>query len=124
MHDRRHVPLSRFLVKRILRVDELEPVGHRWSLAKYAAAFFRNSFSIFSSRVSRSSSRSRARSLTVSGGSSPACSRRENLQPGGPGEFTPRPPHIAARNPPVPPLFSPQPPENAPPLPHRATTRG
>ena len=42
----------------------------------YAAAFFRNSFSIFSSRVSRSSSRSRARSFTVSGGSSPACSRR------------------------------------------------
>src|SRR6266581_1392631 len=35
-----------------------------------------NSSSIFSSRVSRSSSRSRARSLTVSGGSSPACSRR------------------------------------------------
>src|SRR5580704_10793976 len=45
----------------------------------YAAAFFRNSFSIFSSRVSRSSSRSRARSLTVSGGSSPACSRRYML---------------------------------------------
>src|SRR5258705_5549329 len=38
--------------------------------------FFRKSFSIFSSRVSRSSSRSRARSFTVSGGSSPACSRR------------------------------------------------
>src|SRR6266436_3510952 len=35
-----------------------------------------NSSSIFSSRVSRSSSRNRARSLTVSGGSSPACSRR------------------------------------------------
>src|SRR5690349_8674786 len=35
-----------------------------------------NSSSIFSSRVSRSSSRSRARSFTVSGGSSPACSRR------------------------------------------------
>src|SRR5690348_6448082 len=35
-----------------------------------------NSSSILSSRVSRSSSRNRARSLTVSGGSSPACSRR------------------------------------------------
>src|SRR5205823_8021467 len=35
-----------------------------------------NSSSIFSSRVSRSSSRNRARSFTVSGGSSPACSRR------------------------------------------------
>src|ERR1022692_2079766 len=48
-------------------------------MAKYAAAFFRKSFSIFSSRVSRSSSRRRARSFTVSGGSSPACSRREAL---------------------------------------------
>src|SRR5690348_17962206 len=67
--------LIRFPVSRILRVDELEFLGHRWSRAKYAAAFFRNSFSIFSSRVSRSSSRSRARSFTVSGGSSPACSR-------------------------------------------------
>src|SRR4051812_4857079 len=36
-----------------------------------------NSSSIFSSRVSRSSSRNRARSFTVSGGSSPACSRRD-----------------------------------------------
>src|SRR5258708_7936717 len=45
------------------------------SRARGTPAFFRNSFSIFSSRVSRSSSRSRARSLTVSGGSSPACSR-------------------------------------------------
>src|SRR5260370_5843340 len=35
-----------------------------------------NSSSIFSSRVSRSSSRNRPRSFTVSGGSSPACSRR------------------------------------------------
>src|SRR4029077_9060750 len=76
LHDRRHILLIRFLVCRILRVDELEFLGHRWSRAKYAAAFFMNSSSIFSSRVSRSSSRSRARSLTVSGGSSPACSRR------------------------------------------------
>src|SRR5216683_2797854 len=51
------------------------PAGYR-SGHTYAAAFFRNSFSIFSSRVSRSSSRSRARSFTASGGSSPACSRR------------------------------------------------
>src|SRR6187551_3103065 len=56
--------------------DELILLGYRGSRAKYAAAFFRNSFSILSSRVSRSSSRSRARSLTVSGGSSPAWSRR------------------------------------------------
>src|SRR6266542_1698296 len=51
------------------------PAGYR-SGHTYAAAFFRNSSSIFCSRVSRSSSRSRARSFTVSGGSSPACSRR------------------------------------------------
>ncbi len=60
---------------RILRVDELEFLGHRWSRAKYAAAFFRNSFSIFSSRVSRSSCAA-ARAHSRSGGSSPACSRR------------------------------------------------
>src|SRR4029077_16607653 len=75
-HDRRHVLMVRFPVSRILRVDELEFLGHRWSRAKYAAAFFMNSSSIFSSRVSRSSSRNRACSLTVSGGSSPAWSRR------------------------------------------------
>src|SRR5487761_338353 len=38
-----------------LRVDELIHVAHRGSLAKYAAAFFRNVFSISSSRFLRSS---------------------------------------------------------------------
>src|SRR4029450_6046181 len=50
------------------RVDKLVLVGYRASRAKYAAAFFRNSFSMRSSRSSRSASRSRARSLTFSGG--------------------------------------------------------
>src|SRR5580704_10622664 len=59
-----------------LRVDELIHVAHRGSLAKYAAAFFRNAFSISSSRFLRSSSRSRARSDTCSGGSSSACLSR------------------------------------------------
>jgi len=57
--------------------DELILLGYRGSRAKYAAAFFRNSFSIFSSRTSRSASRSRARSLTSSAGSSSAWSRRK-----------------------------------------------
>src|SRR5450631_2624194 len=35
-NDRRHVHIVRFLVSRILRVDELEFLGHRWSRAKYA----------------------------------------------------------------------------------------
>src|SRR5258708_7765788 len=60
----------------LLAVDELELLGHRYSWAKKAAAFPRNSAFIRSSRTSFSSSRSRARSLIVSGGSSPACSRR------------------------------------------------
>src|ERR1019366_7691560 len=33
-NDRRHVHIVRFLVSRILRVDELEFLGHRWSRAK------------------------------------------------------------------------------------------
>src|SRR4029450_1048599 len=61
------------------RVDKLVLVGYRASRAKYAAAFFRNSFSMRSSRSSRSASRSRARSLTFSGGSSSACSTRYRL---------------------------------------------
>ena len=43
---------------------------------KYAAAFFRNSFSMRSSRASRSSCRSLSLSLTFRVGSSPACLRR------------------------------------------------
>ena len=35
----RHVLISRFLVNRILRVDELEFLGHRGTRAKYAAVF-------------------------------------------------------------------------------------
>src|SRR5215471_8786970 len=43
---------------------------------QYAAAFFRNAFSISSSRFCRSSSRSRARSDACSGGSSSSCFSR------------------------------------------------
>src|SRR6478672_11441199 len=60
----------------VLGVDELILFAHRGSLAKYAAAFFRNAFSISRSRLRRSSSRSRARSDNSNGGSSPACSSR------------------------------------------------
>src|SRR3954468_3908810 len=60
----------------LLRVDELVACAHRYSWAKKAAAFPRNSAFMRSSRFSRSSSRSRARSETVSGGSSSACSVR------------------------------------------------
>src|SRR5512144_2182146 len=67
LHDR---------VARLLRVDELMASVHRYSWAKKAAAFPRNSAFIRSSWFSRSSSRSRARSETVSGGSSSACSTR------------------------------------------------
>ena len=57
-------------------VDELVLLAHRGSWATYAAAFLRNSFSNFTSRYVRSSSRSRARSPTSRPGSSPTCSRR------------------------------------------------
>ena len=40
-------PLTPSPGSRILRVGERELRGHRWSRAKYAAAFLRNSFSIF-----------------------------------------------------------------------------
>jgi hypothetical protein len=53
----------------VARVIAVEEAGER-------VDGFMNSSSIFSSRVSRSRSRNRARSLTVSGGSSPTCSRR------------------------------------------------
>src|SRR3954471_19661298 len=58
------------------RVDELVLLGYRGSRAKYAAAFFRNSFSMRSSRSSRWASANWIRSCGVSGGSSPAWSRR------------------------------------------------
>ncbi len=58
------------------RVDELVLLGYRGSRAKYAAAFFRNSFSIRSSRSSRCASASCIRSDAVKGGSSSACSSR------------------------------------------------
>jgi hypothetical protein len=51
------------------------PAGYR-SGHTYAAAFVRNSHFILSSRFSRSSSRSRARSGMLSGGSSSACFSR------------------------------------------------
>src|SRR6266511_4210775 len=60
----------------LLSVDEPVPTAHRYSWAKKAAAFPRNSAFIRSSRTSFSNSRSRARSETDSGGSSSACSAR------------------------------------------------
>src|SRR4029453_1796220 len=60
----------------LFRVDERVFLAHRYSWAKKAAAFPRNSVFIRNSRFSRSSSRSRARSGRVNGGSSPACSTR------------------------------------------------
>src|SRR3954471_8339128 len=67
LHDR---------VPRLLGIDERELHAHRYSWAKKAAAFPKNSAFIFSSRFSRSSSRSRARSEIDSGGSSPTWSSR------------------------------------------------
>src|SRR5689334_22711475 len=61
---------------RLFRVGERVLLAHRYSWAKKAAAFPRNSVFIRNSRFSRSSSRSRARSGRVNGGSSPACSTR------------------------------------------------
>src|SRR4029077_16798755 len=58
----------------LFRVDERVLLAHRYSWAKKAAAFPRNSVFIRNSRFSRSSSRSRARSGRVNGGSSSACS--------------------------------------------------
>src|SRR5674476_1658414 len=52
-----------------LRVDELIPRAHRYSLAKKAAAFPKNSFSNFNSRTSRSNCASRARSVIDNGSS-------------------------------------------------------
>lgn len=77
-------PLAHFLhwvgalrVAVAARVDELVPVGYRGFRARSTLRpFFRNSFSMRSSRSSGSTSRSRARSLALSGGSSPACSVR------------------------------------------------
>src|SRR5512135_691729 len=63
----------------ILRLDERILLADRGFLAKYAAAFFRNAFSISSSRFRRSSSRSRARSESPSSGSSPAWRSRYAL---------------------------------------------
>src|SRR4029450_825533 len=63
----------------LLRIDELVPSAHRYSWAKKAAAFPRNSFFRRSPRTSFSTSRTRARWETVRGGSSPACSRRYAL---------------------------------------------
>src|SRR5450432_2114740 len=72
-----HVPDGRSgLAGGVLRIDELIHVAYRCSAAKYAAAFDRNSAFILSSRFSRSSSRSRARSESCSGGSSSACFSR------------------------------------------------
>src|SRR5664280_731606 len=67
LHDR---------VQCLLRVDELVLTAHRYSWAKKAAAFPKNSVFIRNSRTSRSSSRSRARSETLNAGSSSTCSTR------------------------------------------------
>src|SRR6266540_3019545 len=63
-------------VVRLLGVDELVFRAHRYSWAKKAAAFPRNSVFIRSSRTSRSISRRRARSEMLKGGSSSTCSAR------------------------------------------------
>src|SRR6185503_766540 len=60
----------------LVRVDERVLLAHRYSWAKKAAAFPTTSVFIRDSRFYRSSSRSRARSGRVNGGSSPACSTR------------------------------------------------
>src|SRR6185312_10412204 len=60
----------------LLHIDELIPSTHRYSWAKKAAAFPRNSLFKRSSRTSASSSRNLARSDNVNGGSSPAWARR------------------------------------------------
>src|SRR5260370_22094568 len=48
----------------VLSVDELVFLSHRCSLAKYAAAFFKNASSISSSRLRPSTSRTRSLSRT------------------------------------------------------------
>src|SRR5271166_4656257 len=63
----------------VLRVDELVFLGHRCSLAKYAAAFFRNAFSISRSRTRRSSSRTRSASGISDGSGCPASFFRYSL---------------------------------------------
>src|SRR6476646_5151949 len=60
---------------RLLRVDQLVLGGYRFSAAKKAAAFFRNSFSSRSLRFSRSSSRSRSVLLSAVPGACPPCLR-------------------------------------------------
>src|SRR5664280_1521964 len=75
---RHHHPLAHLhdRVQCLLRVDELVLTAHRYSWAKKAAAFPKNSVFIRNSRTSRSSSRSRARSETLNAGSSSTCSVR------------------------------------------------
>src|SRR5271157_2518916 len=63
----------------VLRVDELVFLGHRCSLAKYAAAFFRNAFSISRSRTRRSISRTRSASGISDGSGCPASFFRYSL---------------------------------------------
>src|ERR1039457_761548 len=74
LHYRRRLNIVRGRAGCVLRVDELELVAHRGSLAKYAATFSRKATFCLRSRSSRSASRSRTRSLIVSDGSSLACS--------------------------------------------------
>ncbi|HEX2806737.1 MAG TPA: hypothetical protein VHN80_11260, partial [Kineosporiaceae bacterium] len=61
--------------------------AHRYSWAKKAAAFPKNSVFIRNSRTSRSSSRSRARSETLNAGSSSTCSTSVLVHPVPQGAF-------------------------------------
>ena len=72
-HDRRHI-CSSIRGRRVLLVDELglSVTDDLWKVRR----LFRKSFLHLQFRFSRSTSRSHAGSFTVTGGSSPACSRR------------------------------------------------
>src|SRR5947207_1341431 len=60
----------------LLRIDHRAALRYGCALAKKAAAFFRNSFSIRSRRISSSSSCTLARSVGVNGWSGSGCARR------------------------------------------------
>src|SRR5580704_9551394 len=72
LHGAGSVPRFRPGCAGVLSVDERIFLAHRCSLAKYAAAFFRNAFSISSSRFRRSSSRILSASGMPAGSGCPA----------------------------------------------------
>src|SRR5690606_7357836 len=63
----------------LLRLDQRRLLAQSCSRAKKAAAFFKNSFSIRSRRISSSISATRARSVGVCSGSGSGWSRRQTL---------------------------------------------